>query len=97
MTASPRTPREYADAGIAVRCICRCGHEKRVNPLDIAFSHGEDFDLARGWVALSNDMRCEACGDRPVIAFGEPEPAASVALEYVVERPSRQMRVGERW
>lgn len=68
-----RTPREFSEAGMVVRVLCRCGHEKRVDPLDIEFTHGEDFDLARGWVALGNDMRCEACGDRPVIAFGEAE------------------------
>jgi len=93
MTTPPRTPRDFADAGIAVRSLCRCGHEKRIDPLDIEFSHGEDFDLSRGWVALSNELRCEACGDRPVIAFGE---AQAEAVEFIVERPSRR-RAGERW
>jgi len=94
MTASIRTPREFADAGIAVRSICRCGHQKHIDLLNIAFSHGEDFDLVRGWVALSNELRCEACGDRPVIAFGEPLPIPVSAedLEYVVDRPSRRLR-----
>jgi len=68
-----RTPRDFSDAGVILRVLCRCGHEKQVDPLDIAFTHGEDFDLAGGHLALSSDMRCEACGDRPVIAFGEAE------------------------
>ena len=42
---APRTSREFAEAHIPVRLLCRCGHEKRITALDIAFSHGEDFDL----------------------------------------------------
>jgi len=68
-----RTPREFSEAGMALRVLRRCGHEKRGDPLDIEFTHGENFDLANGWVALGNDTRCEACGDKPVIAFGEAE------------------------
>lgn len=33
MNPSPRTPREFSAAGIPVRLICRCGHEKRVDPI----------------------------------------------------------------
>lgn len=92
MTTSLRTPREFSAAGIGVRLLCRCGHEKRVEPMEFEFTHGEDFDLSLGWVALSNEFRCEACGDRPVIALGE---AQAEAVEFIVDRPSRR-RVGER-
>lgn len=99
MLTSPHTPREFANAGIPVRVLCRCGHEKLVDPMDFEFLYGEHFDLARGWAELSGQLRCEACGDRPVIAFGEPERLSPPIVEdhaaFVAERPSRR-RVGGR-
>ena len=93
MLTSPHTPREFSNAGIAVRVLCRCGHEKRMDPMDFEFTHGEHFDLARGWSELSAQLRCEACGDRPVIAFGEPEAPARVEdhVAFVLKRPSRRL------
>ena len=94
MTISPRTPREFSAAGIPVRLLCRCGYEKRVDAIEFEFSYGEDFDLSRGWVELSNVLRCEACGDRPVVAFGEPDASVPAAMEFVRERPSRRLAAG---
>lgn len=93
MLTSPHTPREFANARIPVRVLCRCGHEKRIDPMDIEFLYGEHFDLAHGWAELSGQLHCEACGDRPVIAFGEPEQEASFEsqADFVTERPSRRI------
>jgi len=82
-----RTPREFSNAGITVRVLCRCGHEKAIDPLDFAFTHGDDFDLAGSTVALSAELRCEACGNRPVVSFSEADS------DFVAERPSRRMRM----
>lgn len=52
-----RTPREFSEAGMVLRVLCRCGYEKRVDPLEIEFTHGEDFDLANGWVVCRRRLR----------------------------------------
>ncbi|WP_423069037.1 hypothetical protein [Devosia sp. CN2-171] len=72
--SAPRTPRQFADAGMVVLIACRCGHEQRLDPLMVEFTCGENFDLAADWRELSVALHCEACGSpRPIISFSEAE------------------------
>ena len=78
--SAPRTPRQFADAGLVVLVACRCGHEQRLDPLMVEFTYGESFDLAADWRELSVAFRCEACGSpRPIISFGEAEAMVPLA------------------
>ena len=95
--ADPITPRQFADAGMVVLVACRCGHEQVMDPLMVAFTHGEDFDLSHGLRELGAQFSCESCGSpRPIISIGlRDEVMEEDALGFVTERPSRR-RVGQR-
>lgn len=94
---NPRTPREFVDLGRVVLVACRCGHEQAMDPLMVAFTHGEDFDLAGGLLELTSQFSCEACGSPgPIITIGQRDGAIEEdALRFVTERPSRRY-AGER-
>lgn len=70
-----------------------------MDPLMVAFTHGEDFDLAGGLAELVSQFSCEACGTpRPIISLGSRDEALARedARLFISERPSRRY-AGERW
>lgn len=94
----PRTPREFADLGRVVLVACRCGHEQVMDPLMVAFTHGEDFDLGGGLRELAAQFSCEACGSpRPIITLGQrQETVEEEARPFIAERASRRSMGGRR-
>ena len=68
----PRTPREFANAGMIILVACRCGHEQHLDPLMVEFTHGEHFDLVVNWRELETTLYCAACGTRsPIITYAQ--------------------------